>query len=292
MTMKNLPPLGPLPSFRAAAKHESFTRAAHELNLTHGAVSRSVKQLEDYFGFELFHRRNRRLFLTTEGRYFAEKVEKMLAGLERACEQMRISDTPRRISVSCEPSLSMRWLMPRLEKLHQDCPEIEVLLSTEGGPIDLSARGVDLAIRRSDFLWPDYYRPTTLVKERIGPVCSPGFWEKHAGQKLRILHTRTRPSAWTDWRKLSGNMPETLSEQFYDHFYFSLQAAVAGLGMAIGPEPLVMDDIDQGILVAPFGFISTATDYVALTLQHPANERDLNCFISWLKKKLSFIGTD
>ncbi len=285
--MNNLPPLGPLVSFCTAARHESFTKAAHELNLTHGAVSRAVKQLEDYFGHQLFHRRNRRLFLTKKGRFFADRVEFILNELENTCEQVRSIDTRRRLSVSCEPSLAIRWLMPRLDKFHQEYPEIEIHLSTEGGPIDLSAKGVHLAIRRSDFIWPDYYQSTPLVKEKIGPVCSPGYWKKKDGKQLKLLHTRTRPEAWTDWKQINGSQPQRLSEQFFDHFYFSLQAAVAGLGIAIGPEPLVIDDLNQGLLIAPYGFIQTSTDYVALTLQNPANENDLNNFISWLNKGLS-----
>ncbi len=284
--MNNLPPLGPLISFRAAAKHESFTKAAHELSLTHGAVSRAVKQLEEFFGQPLFHRRNRRLFLTRKGRFFADRVEKILSELETTCEQLLSVESRRRLSVSCEPSLTMRWLMPRLDKFHNMHPEIEVHLSTEGGPIDLSAKGVHLAIRRSDFTWPDSYHCIPLVKEKIGPVCSPGYWGKLQEKGHRLLHTRTRPSAWTDWKELGGYVPEAVSEQYFDHFYFSLQGAVAGLGMAIGSEPMFTDDVRQGLLVAPYGLIETSVEYVALTLQNTTDDHPLHCFIPWLKEEL------
>ena len=287
MKINNLPPLGPLKSFCAAAKHQSFTKAAQELNLTHGAVSRAVQQLEQHFGQALFLRRNRRIYLTENGRYFAEKVTSMLEELEEASEQIRSQKTEACISVSCEPSLAMRWLMPRLSKFYEQIPGVEVHLSTAGGPVDLAAQNIDLAIRRSDFQWPADYWVTPLTKERIGPVCHPRYLSKLNQQTAVILHTRTRPSAWSDWQTLSDLKIEFAAEQYFDHFYFSLQAAVAGLGIAIGPESLVADDLNMNHLVAPFGFITTATDYVALSLKNPQHTELLNNFIDWLGKELS-----
>ncbi|WP_245590772.1 LysR substrate-binding domain-containing protein [Nitratidesulfovibrio termitidis] len=158
----------------------------------------------------------------------------------------------------------MRWLMPRLEAFGRIAPRVDVQLSTAGGPIDLSAQGVHLAIRRSDFTWPRGYACRSLGKERIGPVCSPGYWSDNANRPARLLHTRTRPQAWADWRALSGVALLADTEQFFDHFYFSLQAATAGMGLAMGPEPLVRDDIARGLLVAPYGFSTTPMEYVVL----------------------------
>ncbi|WP_261841761.1 LysR substrate-binding domain-containing protein [Aliamphritea ceti] len=287
MKLNNLPPLGPLKSFCAAAKHQSFTKAAQELNLTHGAISRAVQQLEQHFGQTLFLRRNRRIYLTESGRFFADKVTAMLKQLEIASEHMRARETETCISVSCEPSLAMRWLMPRLSHFYAQVPGVEVHLSTAGGPVDLAAQNIDLAIRRSDFQWPADYWVTPLTKERIGPVCHPGYLDKLNQQTAVLLHTRTRPAAWADWQTLSDQEITFTGEQYFDHFYFSLQAAVAGLGIAIGPESLVTDDLNMGHLVAPFGFITTDTDYVALTLKNPQRTELLNSFISWLEQELS-----
>ncbi|WP_051249541.1 LysR substrate-binding domain-containing protein [Maridesulfovibrio zosterae] len=285
--MNNLPPLKPLISFRAAARYSSFTKAAHELNLTHGAVSRAVKQLEEFFGFDLFERRNRRLFLTEKGKLLAEGVEEVLEKLKNVSEAVRIPESKRRLSVSCEPSLAMRWLMPKLEDFRLKHPQIDIHLSTGGGPIDLSAEGVHLAIRRSDFTWPSYYQCTTIGKERIGPVCSPGYWEQHQHTPKLLLHTRTRPEAWTDWKILSASPIETDSEKYFDHFYFSLQAAITGFGIAIGPEPLVYDDIKQGLLIAPYGFKKTQSDYVILSLHDPETNADMRVFVDWIIGKLA-----
>lgn len=284
--MTNLPPLTPLASFLAAARHGNFTRAAQELHVTHGAVSRAVKQLEEFFGFELFERRNRGIHLTDRGRTFAARVETLFAGLGRACEELKAEPSAPRLSVSCEPTLAMRWLMPRLDDFHRAFPGTEVLLSTAGGPIDLSEQGVDLAIRRSDFAWPGRYHHQSLGREPIGPVCSPAYWAAHEHTPKRLLHTRTRPTAWTDWKGLSDQTPDADAEQYFDHFYFSLQAATAGLGLAIGPLPMVRDALAQNLLVAPYGFTTTPIDYVVITRRPPKPDSPARSFITWLTQTL------
>lgn len=285
--MDNLPPLKPLISFRSAAKYNSFTKAAHELNLTHGAVSRAVKQLEEFFGFELFERRNRRFFLTEKGRLLDEGVEEALVKLKKISEAIRMPESKRRLSVSCEPSLAMRWLMPKLENFRLTHPQIDIHLSTGGGPIDLSVEGVHLAIRRSDFTWPQYYKCTLLGKEKIGPVCSHNYWEQHRHTSKILLHTRTHPEAWADWKALSASQIEVDSEKYFDHFYFSLQAAITGLGIAIGPEPLVCEDIKQGLLIAPYGFKKSQSDHVILSLHDPETNADMKAFVEWLTDELA-----
>jgi len=285
MKNTNLPPMGPLINFSKAAEHQSFTKAAQELNLTHGAISRSVQQLEQYFGISLFQRRNRRIYLTDKGQFFAAKVTTLLAELELTCEQMSIQSNGSSLAVSCEPSLAMRWLMPRLKHFNDQFAAIDVHLSTAGGPVDLAAQNLHLAIRRSDFQSPADYWVTPLGRERIGLVCHPNYWARNCDKSMTLLHTRTRPAAWSDWLRLSDQAIDTSKEQYFDHFYFSLQAAVAGLGLAIGPEHLVADDIDNGHLLAPFGFVETRTEYVALSLQNPQRVGYLHDFVSWLQRE-------
>lgn len=287
MNSKNLPPLGPIVSFCAAAKHQSFTKAAQELDVTHGAISRAVKQLEEYFGAALFDRRNRRLYLTDKGRLFSQLATSLLTELEIGSEQIRAQQTTEKLAVSCEPSLAMRWLMPRLGDFYQHNNEIDIHLSTAGGPVDLAAQNIDLAIRRSDFKWPADYWVTQLGSESIGPVCHPDYWQKIKDKPAMLLHTRTRPSAWKDWQSLSGKHIEGEIEQYFDHFYFSLQAAVAGLGIAIGPKVLVCDDIAKGHLIAPFGFYETPINYVMLSLKNPNRHKQLNDFYVWLQSEFN-----
>ncbi|MBB1488962.1 LysR family transcriptional regulator [Oceanospirillum sediminis] len=284
MKRRNLPPLGPLVSFCAAAEHQSFTKAAQELNLTHGAISRAVQQLEQHFEQPLFYRRSRRVYLTEKGQLLANQASIMLKDLEAVSEQIRQQPSGQHLAVSCEPSLAMRWLMPRLTQFSDTT---EVHLSTAGGPVDLAAQQLDLAIRRSDFNWPDDYWVTPLTRERIGPVCHPDYLSTMQQQKATLLHTRTRPSAWKDWQDKSEAFIVSQKESYFDHFYFSLQAAVAGLGMTIGAEPLVADDIRMGHLVAPFGFVETDVEYVALSLKDIQRDDTLLSFVHWLKEALN-----
>lgn len=290
--MKRLPPLNALVSFCSAAKHQSFTKAAQELNLTHGAVSRAVKQLEHHFAMDLFERRNRRVYLNEQGLFFFEKVQKILSDIQIAAEDLKQFNQYRKVLISCEPSLAMRWLMPRLTTLQEVLGDTDVQILTAGGPVDLVAHSIDIAIRRADFKWPKEYWVTPLTPEWIGPVCNPSYLEKTPAHEWVALHTRTRPQAWSDWTStwsdwtsISSNEQKSSTDQYFDHFYFSLQAAVAGMGVAIAPSQLVYDDLAQGALVAPFGFEKTDTEYVALTLNNPKSDEVLNDCLSWLMQE-------
>lgn len=281
--MKHLPPLSALISFCIAAKHQSFTKAAQELNQTHGAISRSVKLLETHFGVALFERRNRRIYITVKGQAFAKRINSILPQIETACEELSTPENISKLAISCEPSLAMRWLMPRLEGFHRLNTNLDVHLSTAGGPVDLAKNGLSAAIRRSDFKWADDYWVTDLGKEFIGPVCSPSYLKALEGGEATRLHTRTRKQAWQDWEKSSKQPMAYQADKYFDHFYFSLQAAVAGMGMAIGPRILVADDIKSGLLVAPYDFVETPFNYVVLSLEKPESQEELNSFILWLQ---------
>lgn len=288
---RDLPPLAPLVAVDAAARHSSFTKAADSLNLTHGAVSRAVQQAEQALGVPLFHRHSRRVSLTPEGRILADCLERMFSDLRQTYARLR---HPATLAVSCEPTLTMRWLMPHLPAFSARHPGISVHLATAGGPIDLSDSGIDLAIRRADFGLPTRGTIRPLCRERVGVVCNPAAWDRW-GRTLATaprLHTRTRPQAWADWSRRSGQpLPPAPSEPVFDHFSFSLQAAVAGLGLAIGPLPLVADDLANGVLVAPFGFCDGGADYIALTVSEPAAGSPAAHFIDWLAASLPEMET-
>jgi LysR family transcriptional regulator, glycine cleavage system transcriptional activator len=253
-----------LSCFRGAAKFESFSQAADTLNLTHGAVSRAVRLLEEDLGTLLFERRNRRVFLTDAGRELAKAVDDGFTRIETAAHAIRARQQGHHITLSCEPTLLMRWLIPRIASFHADHPEIQLHLIAGGGPVTLGS-GIDLAIRRNDFQWPGYYHATHLFDEYVGPVCKPGLGFVEAEDFVR-LQTKTRPSAWTNWEQITGHKLRDGDTRVFEHFYFSLQAAVAGLGVAIGPWHLVQDDLASGILTAPLGFIADWSSYQLLSL--------------------------
>lgn len=289
-----LPSLLALRCFEAAARLESFSQAANELHLTHGAVSRAVRLLEDELGVALFERRSRRVFLTDAGRTLARAVGGGFDLMRQAVGELRArARQGRRWVLSCEPTLLMRWLIPRWPDFQARHPEIEVHLVAGGGPFSF-ANDIDLAIRREDFSWPDSYHAEALFMEKVGPVCRPDkvanwFTAEQNGAALNAdaprLHTRTRPNAWQEWAVAAGLMlVDSPQGQHFEHFYFSLQAAVAGLGVAIGPWHLVRDDLQSGVLAAPLGFVEDGSRYCLLSpqpLQPGSPQADL---LIWLRE--------
>ncbi|MGY3572584.1 LysR substrate-binding domain-containing protein [Vibrio paucivorans] len=271
--------------FHVAASCTSYTQAAKQLNLTHGAVSKQIKTLENFLDQTLFHRQGRNVVLTEEGKllhtYTTQAFNSLSEGVA-TLERMKNQS----LDVSCEPTLTMRWLMPKLEEFYAQT-QIDVRLSTAGGAINLASAGLDLAIRRNDFPIPEQYNVTPLVTEWIGPVCSPAYWDNIQNHLVdaKLLHTETRPCAWRSWFEHSKSAQLAISaEQTFAHFYFCLQAAVDGLGIAIGSYPLVEQELERGNLVAPFGFISTPQQYVVITQKEGASENQ-QIFINWLKGK-------
>lgn len=167
-----MPSLAGLRCFEAAARLENFSRAADELHLTHGAISRAVRTLEEDLGVALFERRSRRVFLTDAGRRLYRAAHDGFALIQEAARELRTPprDTP--LVLSCEPTLLMRWLIPRWPAFQATHPDISVHLVAGGGPFSFGD-GIDLAIRRNDFAWPGSLHATPLFAERIGPVCRP-----------------------------------------------------------------------------------------------------------------------
>ena len=151
--------------------------------------------------------------------------------------------------------------------------------------------GIDLAIRRNDFTWPDTYFSQHLFDEQIGPVCRPDmaavfFGADRIHMNAKLLHTRTRPSAWTTWAEIIGDTHRSGNGQDFEHFYFSLQAAVAGLGVAIGPWQLVQNDIRDGLLVAPQGFHEDGSAYFLLSARELQSGSVSEMFGDWLRAVL------
>jgi len=283
---QNITSLPALACFRVAAEMESFSKAADRLNLTHGAVSRAVRLLEEDLGTLLFERRNRAVFLTDEGRRLARVVAQGLGQIEEEAQRIKAERANAPVVVSCEPTLMMRWLIPRMPQFHAEHPLADIRLLAGGGPISLGA-DIDLAIRRNDFAWPNDYRAHHLFDEAIGPVCRPDkvnafFASGRLITVATLLHTRTRPMAWSDWSEISGQDHRENPRRDFEHFYFSLQAAVAGLGVAIGPWHLVQDDLQAGLLVAPQGFRADGSGYFLLSARKPETGLAAGAFRDWL----------
>ncbi|MGF1754795.1 LysR family transcriptional regulator [Vibrio makurazakiensis] len=273
--------------FHIAAHSSTYSEAASKLNITHGAVSKQIKVLEAYLGQALFEKQGRNVCLTDAGELLSGFTEQAFLALDTGVSKLQ-QVHQKCLEVSCEPTLTMRWLMPRLSEFHHESGG-DVRLSTAGGPVTLGSSGLSLAIRRDDFSLLHDYPKTSLVEEYVGPVMSPKYWDyiQQEGESshIKLLHSDTRPHAWQQW-KLAAKTNEfkVNPQQSFAHFYFSIQAAVDGLGAAMGSYPLVMDDLKRGNLVAPFGFVPSGHKYILLR-QNKASEPLEAAFIEWLQKQ-------
>lgn len=294
----NLPPLAAFRFFNTAAQTQSFVKAAELLHVTHGAVSRQVRLLEEAIGVELFERRNRAIFLNHAGRLLFNVTAPMFEQLQSTVYRLQREVHDDVLVVSCEPTIAMKWLIPRLPDFHSAHPQLQVQLLTAGGPIDFARSGVDLAIRRDDFHWDETVHGVTLCEEWIGPVCVPS--SRPASDHLRgacMLRSKTRPQAWDNWLRLADMTTVQVSRVDYEHFYLCIQAALAGQGIAMASFLMVQDELKSGQLIAPFGFIRDGSSYCLLSPQPFEQSTNAMVFREWITQQMSacsrqFQGTD
>ncbi|MFC4485636.1 LysR substrate-binding domain-containing protein [Cupriavidus campinensis] len=283
--------LGAIRFFEAAARLGSFVRAADELHLTHGAISRQIRQLEEALGVPLFERRNRAVFLTEAGRTLHAAATQSLAGLAEAVARIRAPAPRAALVLSCEPTIAMRWLIPRLSRFAAAYPDIALHLMAAGGPIDFRKSGVDVALRRNDFPFDTRWHTRELAQECVGPVCRPDLATADPAAVTR-LHTRTRPDAWQRWQQFEAGekagpaVQIGRSDQWYEHFYLSLQAASAGLGWAMASRLMAADELADGRLAAPLGFVADGSSYYLIAPAPFAQDARLAALHGWLRTEM------
>jgi DNA-binding transcriptional LysR family regulator len=291
-----LPPLGALRAFEAAARLGRMTAAAEELSVSPGAISRQVRQLEDHLGLPLFDGTKARPTLTAAARTLQPVLTTAFQQIEdtvRALGDARHGP----LDVACFSTFTVKWLIPRLFDFHAQHPGIEVRLRSTDTGTDAAREGCDLLITADDGAAPrDAATALPLFAERLGPVMAPAL-AAHTGLPSApgdlagrpLLHTRTRRNAWAMWAaSLATPWPATQgpAAAVYEHYYFTLEAAVRGLGIAVAPWHLVMDDVQAGRLVAPLGFAASGYDYLALRRTGAAHPR-LEVFCGWLQAQAS-----
>jgi DNA-binding transcriptional LysR family regulator len=244
--------------------------AAEELCVTHGAISRQIRQLETTVGVKLVEGPRNRLRITEAGLKLAEASTRAFDLIEQATPQRRAqADGP--IELSCLATFAMKWLIPRLPRLVERHPELQVRISEADGPIDLGDGTVDAAIRmrpEGDLASEDA-EVSFFLADWQGPVLAPELAKQaptlEAMAALPRLHTRSYRQGWADWEQRRGvRLPPAPVDREFDHYFYLLEAAIAGLGVAIGPWPFVARELDAGRLVAPFGFAKGSHGYVVL----------------------------
>ncbi|EPL15763.1 LysR family transcriptional regulator [Pseudomonas sp. CF161] len=290
----DLPPLNALRAFEATARLGSVSQAAEQLHVTHGAVSRQLKVLEEHLGLSLFIKDGRGLKLTDAGVRLRDASSDAFERLRTVCAELTQGGADAPFVLGCSGSLLARWLIPRLGRLNADLPDLRLHLSAGEGDLDPRRPGLDALLVFAEPPWPADMQVYELASERIGPVMSPRF----AGyEQLRrqppaalldqaLLQTTSRPQAWPSWARQNGLDAQALKYgQGFEHLYYLLEAAVAGLGVAIAPEPLVAEDLRAGRLVAPWGFGETSGQ-LALWLPKRAADGRARQLAQWLRNEL------
>ena len=290
--MRRLPPLNALRVFEVAARTGSYAEAGAELGLTHGAVSRQIAAVERWLGQRLFVRSGRRMLATPAARAFAAEISLSFDRVISAAEACGRLDARRILRVSAPTTFAMRWLIPRLDRFHAARPEVEVAVTTAMTLHDELRGGFDIAIRRGSAQqdsWPQH-RAVGFLDEVDTLIMSGALFERQPVHRLEdiaghvLLSTETRPGDWTEWLDQAGLQPPAdQRRRVFDHFFVTRQAVADGLGLAIGPLPVLSIDIEQGNLLTPFDTITVARKgYVALTPFDADKTASLTSFIEWL----------
>ena len=281
--------LNALRAFEATARLRSFSAAATELSVTHGAVSRHIRMLEDSLGLPLLKRSAHGTEATVEGQRMAEGLSTAFNLIQSTIEQLK----PGPLTLSCSESIMMYWLIPRLARFQEANPEVELRFNMGYGAVDFTHDNISVAIRLSTIEPPKEVIRTDVITEWIGPVCSAQYLRnlrlKSASDlaRARLLVSRTRPHAWADWSQCCGQEQGDLHvADTFDHFYLLIQAAKCGLGLANVPRMLVRDDLSNGTLVAPLGFSSGPNKLVLWVAPHLSRRPDAVKLVDWLTDEL------
>ena len=288
-----LPSLNGLRAFEAAARHLSFTNAASELNVTQTAISHQIRRLEEELGIRLFIRQNRALALTPQARDYLPGVRAAFNDLRLATDRLLRKDNDHVLTVSTLASLAAKWLLPRLSSFQEAHPGLDVRITTSTALVDFRDGDVDAAIRYGRGHWPGV-RAEWLTADELFPVCSPallnGKWPLKSPQDL-AHHTLLHSSGFydDDWRQwlTAAGLPTDISKQpglSFDLILVTVQAAIDGIGVAMGRTSYVADDIAKGRLVVPFKIALPAdAGFYLVSPEGRPDTAKLAAFRQWLK---------
>ena len=286
-----LPSLNGLRAFEAAARYMSFTRAAAELNVTQTAISHQIRRLEEQIGIQLFIRRNRTLALTRDAQDYLPFVRSAFEDLRLATARLRRSSHDGMLTVSTTASLATKWLVSRVAAFQEAHPGIEIRITTSAHLVDFRRDDVDMAVRYGRGHWPGL-QAHWLMAEHIFPVCSTALLND--ARPLRqpedlahhtLLHTTVSREDWQLWLTAAG-LPLSIAARrglTFDQGFMAVQAAMEGLGVALGRTHLVEADIAAGRLVAPFDMVLPQdAGYYFVTPVATADAPKIALFRDWL----------
>lgn len=256
---RRLPPLNAVRSFEVAARHGSFLKAAAELHVTAGAVSRSVKSLEDYLGVELFVRSHRTLKLSPDGRTYANVIAQSLAQLSDTTEELFPRGARNVLRVCCHLTFAVHWLIPRWARFQSHHPEYEIEVHTDVSPQSADSDTFDFVVALGAGVGVNEklgLTSTRIVDLEMFPVCAPSLLARH-GRVTRpddlfehhLIKSARRPDDWQNWLESAGfNTPGMPRVATYENLTHAYSAAVSGGGIAMGIRAFVAGELESGRL--------------------------------------------
>jgi LysR family glycine cleavage system transcriptional activator len=279
--------LNGIKAFEAAARSGSFAAAGLELNVSPAAISRMVHLLEDRLGVALFERKANRLALTASGRAYQSGLTPIFDALASLTAQVTAPSSLRVLTIGVGPTFAMRWLIPRLADFRKEEPAIDVRITT-GGAAAPFADDWSCGIQLGDGAWPGLVAEPLFAADLL-PVCAP---KTAAGLKrppdlkgsslLRVAHS---PDDWPSWLKAAGASRVTARGTEFQYYGQALQAAVDGLGVAMGIRPYIDDDLAAGRLVAPFALsVPKGMRWYLVYRPFRTEQRDFAAFRRWIMR--------
>lgn len=291
MPPRALPPLNAVRAFECAGRHLSFLRAAEEMGVTAGAVSRQIRALEENLGIDLFERRHRNVVLTPEGADYHREVRDALERIAAASVAARSPARRATVSICSHPTFAIRWLVPLWGRFYDRHPEIDLQLTTSLGAVDFDREPFDACVRVGDGKWVGC-RSLRLTEVDLCPVCNPAMARQLRTpddlKDLVLLHSAPRPDDWRRWLGDSGVAGvDATRGPVFESLNLAFQAAIEGVGVAMGIGALVAGDLASGRLVAPFEHVRRSGNpfWLVWPERNDANPR-LRAFVDWLAAEI------
>ena len=298
MLRKSLPSLASLLPFEAAARLESFTRAAEELNLTQAAVSRQIRALEQDLGTPLFERRNRAVHLTETGRDFGRAVTAGLESISSQAARIRGRQRDGEVVLFCQLCEGLYWVMPRLAQFHQKHPGVEVRVSASARPVTEQPDYFDVALQTTSRASGSHPRVFS-ASDDVFPVCSPAYLERHPIEpevttlpQHHLLHHRAHPQDWMEWDDWLAalDLPFRVGDKGsrFDSYPMMIEAAIEGHGITLGWQRTMERLLDSGALVRPFAESVLLPEGLSVYKRQDGPTRpEAKALIEWLRAELA-----
>ncbi len=285
-------PIRSIVVFHAAARAGSITRAAEELSVTPSAVTQQIQSLEVQLGITLMNKMGRGVVLTEAGERYFEMIADEIERITDATNTIRGHRTFTTLNIRATPTLSNKWLLPRLRSFLDAHPEIEIRVDGTNEPTDFNRELVDVEIRHGDGRWPGLF-VEGLVEESFIPVCSPSLLaaESLTAQDVtrwRLIHSVKSQAQWQRWLKEAGvNLDFKWSRVLFDRSHMAIDAASDGIGIALESKLMMWKELTTGILVCPVISpppIRLTTQWIVCPRDHLRHKK-VKVFLNWIRSE-------